>query len=75
MKLMVKRKIPLQYLPKLAILLMVLLISSPVLAGKKLKPFILVDDAIIGDIKKIVAQTKEKLASGGFEVIGEYSPF
>lgn len=50
-----------------------IMISSAVQA-KNLKPFILAD-AASGDYAKTVTDTKAKLSSAGFEVVGEYSPY
>ncbi|KAA3659368.1 MAG: hypothetical protein DWQ10_09000 [Calditrichaeota bacterium] len=40
----------------------------------RLKPYILAVKSI-GDFNEVVAETKEKLIAGGFELAGEYSPY
>ena len=49
-------------------------ISLSAIAAEKLKPFILASNAA-GDFSQTVTDSKEKLTSAGFEVVGEYSPY
>ena len=55
-------------------LLFLFLISGGSWAADALKPFQLVSSAP-GDMAAIIAGTKDKLATGGFQVVGEYSPY
>lgn len=43
-------------------------------AAETLKPFVLAD-VVSGDMASVVADVKGKLASGGFEVVGDDSPY
>jgi hypothetical protein len=43
-------------------------------AEEKLKPFVLAYKAS-GDMAAVVAEVRQKLAAGGFEVVGSYSPY
>ena len=43
-------------------------------AAEKLKPFVLAD-VVSGDMATVVADVKGKLTAGGFEVVGDYSPY
>lgn len=61
-------------LAQLLIPLFFLLLSLPALAADKLKPFYLASNAG-GDYAQIVADTKSKLSSAGFEIVGEHSPY
>ncbi len=54
--------------------LFALLLSISVYAGDKLKPFILASNAP-GDMAAVAADTKTKLTSAGFKIVGEYSPY
>jgi len=56
------------------LLALFLLLSLSAVQAEKMKPFFLAS-AGSGDFSKIVADTKSKLSSGGFEVIGEYAPY
>ena len=51
-----------------------LLTAGPIHAQALLKPYILVSNAP-GDPQQVLTQTREKLASAGFEVVGAYSPY
>lgn len=53
---------------------LLLMSVSAAQADKLLKPFIKAD-AASGDFAKTVADTKSKLTSAGFEIIGEYTPY
>lgn len=55
-------------------LLFLFLISGGSWAADALKPFQLVSSAP-GDMGAIIAGTKDKLETGGFRVVGEYSPY
>ena len=55
-------------------MLFLFLISGGSWAADALKPFQLVSSAP-GDMAAIIAGTKDKLATGGFQVVGEYSPY
>ncbi|MDX2504099.1 MAG: hypothetical protein QNL62_06445 [Gammaproteobacteria bacterium] len=61
-------------LAQLVVPLFFLLLSLPALAADKLKPFYLASNAG-GDYAQIVADTKSKLSSAGFEIVGEHSPY
>ncbi len=61
-------------LAQLLIPLFFLLLSLPALAADKLKPFYQASNAG-GDYAQIVADTKSKLSSAGFEIVGEHSPY
>lgn len=53
----------------------VLLCSSGLLqAAELLKPFVLASTGA-GDVATVVADVKIKLATAGFELVGEYSPY
>ena len=49
-------------------------LTQYVMAGEKLFPFYLASQTK-GDTSKLVAETKTKLQSAGFEIVGEYSPY
>ncbi len=51
-----------------------LMLMTSVQAAEKLKPFILAD-IVSGDMAAVVADVKGKLTAGGFEVVGDYSPY
>lgn len=51
-----------------------LLSAGSASAGENLKPFYLASQGA-GDVAGKVADTKQKLAAAGFEVVGEYSPY
>ena len=51
-----------------------MLMLSTAYADTKLKPFMLASKGS-GDMAQTVTDTKSKLTSGGFEVVGEYSPY
>ncbi len=51
-----------------------LLLFSAVHAAEGIKPFFLAG-VQSGDMTTVVAGTKQKLTAGGFEVVGEYSPY
>ncbi len=51
-----------------------LLLFSAVSAAEGIKPFFLAGIQG-GDMASVVTATKQKLANGGFEVVGEYSPY
>ncbi|MDX1810487.1 MAG: hypothetical protein R3240_00945, partial [Gammaproteobacteria bacterium] len=56
------------------LLLMLLFFSSFAHAAVYLKPFILASTAT-GSMDEQVAQVKQTLQAGGFEIAGEYSPY
>ena len=47
---------------------------SSIAADKALKTYILAEKTS-GDVASVLAQTKQKLAKAGFEIVGEYSPY
>ncbi len=51
-----------------------LLLSFSAVQAENLKPFFLASPGS-GDFAQIVADTKSKLSSGGFEIIGEHAPY
>lgn len=51
-----------------------LLLLGAVQAAEGIKPFFLAG-AQNGDMASVVSATKQKLTAGGFEVVGEYSPY
>ena len=59
---------------KLFLSILFLIISVSAVQAENLKPFFLAD-AASGDFAQTVTDTKAKLGSAGFEVIGEYSPY
>jgi hypothetical protein len=48
--------------------------AATAFAEEILMPFVLAGTAS-GDVKSVAAEVKSKLSSGGFEIVGEYSPF
>ena len=58
----------------LFILLCLFLVSVNTWAADALKPFQLVSKAP-GEMGSVIAETKGKLETGGFKVVGEYSPY
>lgn len=58
----------------LKIVALLLLLSISAVQAANLKPFILASTGS-GDFAQIVADTKSKLSSGGFEIIGEHAPY
>ncbi len=61
-------------LPKLLLSIFALFLSLSAVAAEKMKPFVLASSAS-GDQAKIVTDTKAKLSSAGFEIVGEHSPY
>ena len=59
---------------KLFLGITLLVVAAGVQAEDKLKPFILAYKSK-GDMAAVVAEVKQKLAAGGFEVVGSYSPY
>jgi len=53
---------------------LLLFVSSSALQADNLKPFFLSSSGS-GDFSQILTDTKTKLSSGGFEIIGEYTPY
>jgi len=51
-----------------------LMLLTSVQATEKLKPFILAD-VVSGDMAAVVSNVKSRLTAGGFEVVGDYSPY
>ena len=54
--------------------LVLFLLSFSLVQADALKPFVLAD-AATGDFAKTVTDTKAKLTSAGFKVVGEYTPY
>jgi len=54
--------------------ILILLTGFSSASAENLKPFVLASNAS-GDQAVIAAETKSKLQTGGFEVVGEYSPY
>jgi hypothetical protein len=48
--------------------------AATTFAGEILMPFVLAGTSG-GDVKSVAAEVKSKLTAGGFEVVGEYSPY
>ena len=48
--------------------------ATTTFAGEILMPFVLAGTSG-GDVKSVAAEVKSKLTAGGFEVVGEYSPY
>ena len=48
--------------------------AATAFAGEILMPFVLAGTSS-GDVKSVAAEVKSKLTAGGFEVVGEYSPY
>lgn len=65
---------PSRLLISLCFIVFSMLLVSAAYADSKLKPFMLASKDP-GDMAKTVAETKTKLTSAGFEVVGEYSPY
>lgn len=65
---------PSRLLISLCFVVFSMLLVSAAYADSKLKPFMLASKGP-GDMAKTVAETKTKLTSAGFEVVGEYSPY
>jgi len=57
-----------------ATVLNLFLLAPGAWAAENLKPFVLVSNAP-GDAAAVINDTKGKLESGGFKVVGEYSPY
>ncbi len=53
---------------------LLVLMSISAAQAEKLKPFVKAD-AATGDYAKTVADTKSKVTSAGFEIVGEYTPY
>lgn len=51
-----------------------LCLMATVQAAETLKPFALAD-VVSGDMASVVSDVKGKLSAGGFEVVGDYSPY
>lgn len=56
-------------------LLMNLVVASAMAEDVRLKPFVLADNNISGDLDSISAATVKKLTAGGFDIVGQYSPY
>ena len=61
-------------LSQLFLVILLFLLSMSAIAADKLKPFVLASSAN-GDQAKVVAETKAKLSTAGFEVVGEHTPY
>jgi len=59
----------------LAVILVTLTTWSPVQAAEDVKPFVLASKTAGGNFSSIVSDTRKKLESAGFEIIGQYSPY
>jgi len=61
---------------KLIFVVLLTLLCSTVLAaeGEKLKPFVLASSPT-GEMSQVLEQTRKKLTDGGFDIIGQYSPY
>lgn len=55
-------------------LLFVLIVSSSIVQAKNLKPFIL-SDVSSDTLEQVIATTKSKLTTAGFDIVGDYSPY
>jgi len=58
-----------------AVTLLTLTTAVPLQAAEKVKPFVLASKIAGGDLSSTVSDTRNKLQSAGFEVIGQYSPY
>ena len=59
----------------LIIVLVTLTTWIPVQAAEDVKPFVLASKTAGGNFASIVSDTRKKLESAGFEIIGQYSPY
>ena len=48
---------------------------TPLQAAESIKPFVLASKIAGGNFSSIVSNTRKKLQSAGFEIIGQYSPY
>ena len=48
---------------------------GPLQAAESIKPFVLASKTAGGNFSSIVSDTRKKLQSAGFEIIGQYSPY
>lgn len=55
--------------------LMMLTTWAPLQASEDVKPFILASKTAGGNLSSTVSDTRNKLQSAGFEIIGQYSPY
>ncbi len=51
-----------------------ILSAGTALADEILMPFVLAGTSS-GDVKSVAGEVKSKLTAGGFEIVGEYSPY
>jgi len=58
-----------------ALVLMMLLTLAPLQAAENVKPFILAASLAGDDIAPVVASTRAKLGSAGFQIVGQYAPY
>jgi hypothetical protein len=59
----------------LALILVTLTTWAPVQAVEDVKPFVLASKTTGGNTASIVSDSRKKLESAGFEIIGQYSPY
>ena len=59
----------------LAVTLLSLTTAVPLQAAEDVKPFVLASNIAGGDLSSTIADTRNKLQSAGFEIIGQYSPY
>ena len=64
---------PAQFL--VAVTLVTLTTWVPLQAAESIKPFVLASKTAGGNFSSIVSDTRKKLQSAGFEIIGQYSPY
>jgi hypothetical protein len=57
------------------LLMFIVSICSSVSAEETIKPFVLAAIHETGEVSEIASSTKNKLIQGGFEVVGQYSPY
>ena len=57
------------------LLLFIISICSSVSAEETIKPFVLAAIYETGEVSEIASSTKNNLIQGGFEVVGQYSPY
>lgn len=59
---------------RLCVMLAFILVSAATLADERFKPFVLASNEA-GDMGDKITETKNKLESAGFKVVGEYTPY